>query len=153
MARITIDTPEDPQHSVTADGIDNGYSPNRPDTGNGIDARLLPDASPIELVERAGREYAAGKDREWAGTLLTALQKTFLDLGKANGIASQYIEEIAVALDGRHTGDRKRYYQVKLSSVDMLSYHHETGAVPKYWHEDLYLDTVKFVKDCYDFAP
>ena len=153
MARITIDTSDDPQHGVAADGIDNGYSLGRPDTGNVIDAAALPDASPIELVEQAGREYADGKDREWAGTLLAALQKTFLDLGKANGIASQYIEEIAVALDGQCTGDWKRYYQAKLSRADMLSYHYETGAVPNYWHADLHQGIAKFIGDYYDSEP
>ena len=153
MARITIDTPDDPQHSVAADGTDNGFSLDRPDTGNVIDIAALPDASPIELVEQAGREYAAGKDREWAGTLLAALQKTFLDLGKANGIADHTVLNIGKALDAKDRSGRKFQYSGHLSSANMLSYHHRTGAVPDYWHEPLYYSVVKFIGDCHGPAP
>lgn len=152
MARITIDTSDDPRHGVTADGSDNGHFPNRTDTGNVIDAASLPDASPIELVEQAGREYAAGKDREWAGTLLAALQKTFLDLGKANGIAKHTVLDIGKALDAKDRSGRKFQYSGHLSSANMLSYHHQTGAVPDYWHAGLHQDIAKFIGDYYDSA-
>ena len=104
-------------------------------------------------MARAAREYEDGRDREWAGKLLAALQKTFLHLGEANGIASDNIEDIAVALDQKDAGDRILHYRGCLSNADMLSYHHQTGAVPEYWREGLYHDTVKFIKECYDSAP
>ena len=153
MARITVDVPDGSLHSIATDKEDNVYSPNQMDTGNVIDAEALPDASPVELVEQAAREYAAGKGSEWAGTLLAALQKTFLDLGRVNGIDSHSILDIGKALDAKDHSGRKFPYSGQLSGANMLSYHHRTGAVPDYWHEPLFHDVVKFIEACHDSAP
>ena len=153
MARITVDVSDGSLHSIATDNEEKGYSPNYPDTGNVIDAEALPDASPIELIEQAAREYAAGNGREWAGTLLAALQKTFLDLGRVNGIDSQSVLDIGKALDAKDHSGRKFPYSGLLSGANMLSYHHRAGAVPDYWHEPLFHDVVKFIQDCHDSAP
>ena len=153
MARNTVDVPDGSLHSITTEKENNGYSSNHPDTGNVIDAGALPDASPIELIEQAAREYAAGKGSEWAGTLLAALQKTFLDLGRVNGIDSHSVLDIGKALDAKDDSGRKFPYSGLLSGANMLSYHHRTGAVPDYWHEPLFHDVVKFIEHCHDSAP
>ena len=140
MARITLDVPDD---------IGNGNYENWPQNDSNLDRDPLPDASALELVAQAQGEYDAGQDRQWAGTLLAALRITYLDLATARGIDTRHIERIAVALDQQDSSGWIRRYSTILSSADMLAYHHRTGAVPAYWHEDLYRDTVKFIKECY----
>ena len=160
MARITIDIPDDlrdsdfERWSDDAPAMDDATPivecDDGNDNGNRIDAATLPGQSPLELAALAAREYADGRDREWAGALLAALQKTFLHLGKANGIASDNILDISRELDEKDDSGRILYYGGKVGSVGMLEYHHRTGAVPDYWHEPLYRHVVAFVKECYD---
>ena len=143
MARNTVDV---------TDSIGDGNYDNWPQKDSNLDREPLPDASALELVAQAEGEYAAGQDRQWAGTLLAALRVAYLDLAKAKKIETRKIEHIAIALDNLDTNDRIRHYRSNLSNADMLSYHHQTGAVPDDWHEGLYRDTVKFIKKCYDPA-
>ena len=143
MARNTVDVP---------DGIVDGNDENWPQKDINLDREPLPDASALELLAQAEGEYTAGQDRQWAGTLLAALRIAYLDLAEAKRIKTRKIEHIAIALDGLDYSDRIRHYRGNLSNADMLSYHHQTGAVPDYWHEGLYKDTVKFIKACYDPA-
>ena len=143
MARTTVDV---------SDNIGDGNYENWPQKESNLDREPLPDASALELVTRAEGEYAAGQDRQWAGTLLAALRIAYLDLAEAKRIETRKIEHIAIALDKLDTSDRIRHYRGNLSNADMLSYHYQTGAVPDYWHEGLYSDTVKFIKECYDPA-
>ena len=143
MARITIDAPN---------GLNDRDYENWPQKGGNLEVEPLPDASALDLLAKAKGEYDAGQDRKWAGTLLAALRVAYLDLGKANDVAGSNIEDIAIALDRQDAGDRILHYRGNLSNADMLKYHHQTGAVPDYWHEGLYRDTVRFIEECYDLA-
>ena len=143
MTRNTVDVPE---------SMGDGTYKDWPQKDGNLDREPLPDASALELVAQAQGEYDTGQDRQWAGTLLAALRRTYLDLAKARGIDTRHIEHIAIALDEQDTSDRINHYRGNLSNADMLSYHHQTGAVPDHWHEGLYSDSVKFIKECYDPA-
>ena len=63
---------------------------------------------PLQALEAAEREFAAGNYVESSRILWKATEATFAMMAKAHGLDASDTGEIAETLDGRHVGKNRR---------------------------------------------
>ena len=86
--------------------------------------------TPIEYVEAAEREYAAGNDRESARLLADATDALFDMLAEARGFDPSDHLAMAIAM-GKQEG-RRFYYSDRFGAGRNLRLHAETGLMEEY---------------------
>ena len=117
-----------------------------------IKVEIDPQAGTMELVQQAQAAYDAGRDREWAGILWTAMEKAMRELAEAHGISGDGAVDILARLDEVAGKTRDRYFSSALSNLIMLRTHYQLGVLEYYWWDHLHTDTVEFIKVCHDAA-
>ena len=117
-----------------------------------IKVEIDPQAGTMELVKQAQMAYDAGRDREWAGILWTAMEKAMRELAEAHDISGDGAVEILARLDEVEGKPWDRYFSSALSNLIMLRTHYQLGVLEYYWWEHLHTDTVEFIKVCHDAA-
>ena len=117
-----------------------------------IKVEIDPQAGTMELVKQAQAAYDAGRDREWAGILWTAMEKAMRELAEAHGISGDGAVEILARLDEVEDKPWCRYFISTHGGIIMLRTHYQLGVLESYWWEDLHADMVAFIKICHDAA-
>ena len=107
---------------------------------------------PLQALDAAEREYAAGNYVESSRILWQATEATYAMLAEAHGLDAADLIAVAKALDGKRDGIEpkfKHYYLGYLISGWLMEAHAETEALEDYELESPHRRLPPFIRKCY----
>ena len=104
--------------------------------------------SPLEYLERADREMAAGNGQEAAGLMWQAIEATIVGQAKDKGIAEADLRKMALALDSG-APEEKRWYMDSIVTGVTLWEHAKAELMEEYELELAYELSREFVVGYY----
>ena len=103
--------------------------------------------TPLESLDAAALEFAAGNHRKSSRILWKATEATFDMLAEAHGLDSSDHIAVAIALD--ETYDSKMHYQGNLMVGRGLGYHSDLDLMEDYLLEHPHKSIPAFIRECY----
>ena len=107
---------------------------------------------PLQALDAAEREYAAGNYVASSRILWQATEATYAMLAKAHGLDAADLYEVADALDRKY-GDEapklKHYYSGYLTTCGLMKDHAEMEALEDYELDWPHRRLVHFIRECY----
>lgn len=107
---------------------------------------------PLEALEAAEREFAAGNYVESSRILWQATESTYAMMGKALGLDTSNLIEVADSLDRKFGGSdskSKYHYRGYLIACGLMRDHAEMEALEYYELEGPHRRLPPFVRQCY----
>ena len=107
---------------------------------------------PLQALEAAEREFAAGNYVDSSRILWKATEATYAMVAKAHGLRTGDLNQIADALDRKYGGNDRRgkgYYSGYLITCGLMRDHAEMEALEEYELDWPSRRLMNFIRECY----